>query len=579
MTFNTTGTCCNRDEATRTGTPDALVRSWSLLLLLIVALVVSRTARAGDSVIGKGLYNNIPEAVISCGNASCHGPNPNDNVNGLLVAGNNPGIIQTAIKSGVTQMMFLNGLLNPFQIGDIAAYLAPQPTLSDDYLDFGNQPTGAASAAQFSTLSNAGGVNLAVSAIQVTGANAADFSVTGNCTPGTGLLSTTLDRPGGSCLISVTFDPATSGPRNATVSLSYGGTTTFPSSQSIVLTGSGIAQVLLPQASLSADSIDFGEVAVNETAPPRALTLSNSGSAPLVVDAIELFGPQADEFSISGSCATSSFPLTLNPASTCEIVLGFAPLGSATRAAALRIHHNAAGNPGFVSLVGFAKVLTCQPPSPPAEFRTLSCSAGQQGTLQQRRSFACAQTIWIPGMWVTTSNTCQQSLPAPDLDLNEYLNSLLNHYFMTADPAEKQGIETGGAGPGWSATAAGPVLGRVWSAATDGLVPVCRFYGNLAPGPNGLPLGPNSHFYTADAGECAAVKNDIGWKYEGVVFHVAAATFGACPAPLVPVYRVYNGRFAENDSNHRYAVDPAVVAQMTNLGWTPESVVFCIAPP
>ena len=106
---------------------------------------------------------------------------------------------------------------------------------------------------------------------------------------------------------------------------------------------------------------------------------------------------------------------------------------------------------------------------------------------------------------------------------------------------------------------------------------MCRFYGNPALGPDGRRLGPNSHFYTADAAECAAVKTDPGWLFEGVVFQAVAPTLGSCPQPLVPVYRSYNGRFLENDSNHRYATDPAIVQAMSAQGWVSEGVVLCIA--
>ena len=40
-------------------------------------------------------------------------------------------------------------------------------------------------------------------------------------------------------------------------------------------------------------------------------------------------------------------------------------------------------------------------------------------------------------------------------------------------------------------------------------MPVCRFYAK----------GPNSHFYTAEAVECAAVKNDPGWTFEGIAYY------------------------------------------------------------
>ena len=68
---------------------------------------------------------------------------------------------------------------------------------------------------------------------------------------------------------------------------------------------------------------------------------------------------------------------------------------------------------------------------------------------------------------------------------------------------EVAAIEAGAAGPGWQKT------GKTLFAHTEandaaGLVPVCRFYGSISP-------GPNSHFFTADPDECAAVKTDPGW--------------------------------------------------------------------
>src|SRR5512134_2647749 len=130
-------------------------RGW-LLIAAMPILAASGKALAGDPVAGMALFNSIPDSVISCGNVACHGPNPNDNVNGLQAGGNNAGVIQTAIKMGVQQMMFLNGLLNPFQLDDIAAYLAPQPRLSGIQLDFGTIASGSTSAPQTVTLENPG---------------------------------------------------------------------------------------------------------------------------------------------------------------------------------------------------------------------------------------------------------------------------------------------------------------------------------------------------------------------------------------------------------------------------------------
>ena len=546
--------------------------------LAALAAFASVCAFAGDPTSGMAIYNNIPDAAISCGNSSCHGPNPNDNINGLQAGGNNAGVIKAAIRGKVTQMMFLTGLLNPFQLDDVSAYLAPQPALSNDGIDFGTQSSGTVSAPLSVTLRNPGGVNLVVDSIAIGGPDAADFTVGGSCIAGASLQSTTIGQPGGECDVSVTFHPVATGPHSATITLGYAGATTFPETQAILLTGSAdLAPV--PEAAASTGSLDFGALFPGDVSPPQTLVVSNPGTGPLLILGLSVSGEQASEFSVAGTCASAATTVAVAPGSTCELQVQFAPHGINDRNALLRIDHNAAGSPLRVALAGFGNAPTCQPPAPAAESRILSCPAGQQGSLLQSRSYACDGSTWMPSPWLTVSNSCRNDFPAADLDLVELFNSTLLHYFITADASERQGIAAGAAGPGWSET--GVRTGKVWSEGaallSDSLVPVCRFYGNRSPGPDGHPPGPNSHFYTADADECAAVKQDIGWVFEGIVFHVVAANAGACAAPLMPVHRFYNGRFAENDSNHRYVADPAIVAQMAAAGWTPEGIVFCIA--
>ena len=149
----------------------------------------------------------------------------------------------------------------------------------------------------------------------------------------------------------------------------------------------------------------------------------------------------------------------------------------------------------------------------------------------------------------------------------EFFNTVLGHYFMTADPAEATGIDQGAAGPGWQRTSG--VFG-IYRNATDaaGLAPVCRFYGT--PG-----VGPNSHFYTADPAECAQVKTDPGWTYEGIAFYIVPVSSGTCPAGTTAVYRSYNNGYVRDDSNHRFTVDATVFAKSSSFGYSPEGVVMC----
>ena len=560
-----------------------------LLLPLLILLLLPLSAAAGDPVAGMALFNNVPDAIISCGNSSCHGRNPNDNVNALQKAGNNAGVIAAAIRVNVPPMMFLNGLLNPFQLDDLAAYLAPQPDLADTSIAFDAQPTGMPSGRRGVALRNLGGVDLGVTIVGVSGPDAASFSVGGSCGPASTLQSATIDRPGGACDIDVVFMPAAARAHQATLTVAYAGSTTFPSKQAIALTGSGSTPAVAA-ISLDASAIEFGEILAQASAPSRTITVANPGSAPLSLTAIETGGVNGAEFGLSGTCLNGIFnaPVRVAPGRSCTIVVGFSPQGAGSRNATLSIRHDASAGVSRVAMHGVGIAAGCPLPQPPADFLTLACPAGQTGSLTQSRSYSCSGTTWTAGAFTTVANDCRSAGRGAPLSLVEYRNGPLDHYFVTADPAERAAIESGLAGPGWERTV---TLGHVWDPGVAGIAgmagiagtagagdrtAICRFYGNPQVGADGHRLGPNSHFYSADPDECEAVRRDRGWVFEGVVFEAMKAVAGACAPALVAVRRNYNQRFRENDSNHRYSVDPVVGAQMTARGWADEGVVFCI---
>jgi hypothetical protein len=159
----------------------------------------------------------------------------------------------------------------------------------------------------------------------------------------------------------------------------------------------------------------------------------------------------------------------------------------------------------------------------------------------------------------------------------EFYQSDLDHYFISADPNEVTMLDNGGQG-GWKRT--GQTF-HAWLKSTEAppqASPVCRFYAS----------GPNSHFYTADAGECEGLKQleqaqraqaqsqgqpFLGWAYEGIAFYAIAPQDQQCPANTTPVYRAYNGRAAQGDPNHRFMTDAQVRGSM--FGWAQEGVAFC----
>jgi len=167
---------------------------------------------------------------------------------------------------------------------------------------------------------------------------------------------------------------------------------------------------------------------------------------------------------------------------------------------------------------------------------------------------------------------------AADATVHEFFNTALGHYFMTADAAEAAGIDNGAAGPGWMRTGS---TWRVWTRAGAGALPSYRFYA----------AGPNSHFFTMSRAEAdglraleavqraqAAAEGRVflGWQYEGQSFAASPGDGGTCATPTVPLYRMYNGRAAQNDSNHRFTTDPALRQSMLAQGWSDEGVAMCV---
>jgi hypothetical protein len=164
--------------------------------------------------------------------------------------------------------------------------------------------------------------------------------------------------------------------------------------------------------------------------------------------------------------------------------------------------------------------------------------------------------------------------------LVEYHNALLDPYFMTLEGPEAKGIDLGAAGPGWSRTgAAYRVLADDTAMPVFQFAGVCRFFGT--PG-----IGPNSHFYTIDQGECSYVQKDRGWTLESKSAFVAEVPRSRqvpgtstleryCESGRI-LYRLYNDRYAQNDSNHRFVADPALYESMQAQGWKGEGGQLCV---
>jgi Tol biopolymer transport system component len=160
---------------------------------------------------------------------------------------------------------------------------------------------------------------------------------------------------------------------------------------------------------------------------------------------------------------------------------------------------------------------------------------------------------------------------AQSVDVIEYYDLSLDHYFMTSLPVEINALD---AGQGWARTGLGfGAFPQPVGAAS----PVCRFYIPPAYG--------DSHFYSASPSECAITQA----KYPFFVAESPNVMYvdlpdpitGACPSGDVSVYRMWDARA---DTNHRYTTDPAIRAQMVAKGWIaegygPDQVIMCAPMP
>ncbi len=152
----------------------------------------------------------------------------------------------------------------------------------------------------------------------------------------------------------------------------------------------------------------------------------------------------------------------------------------------------------------------------------------------------------------------------------EYCHGGYGHYFVTASPPEIAALDAG-VFPGWSRTGESFC---VLELNTAGAANVCRFWSGQTFAPK------SSHFYTPFDWECAIVKGNPGWLFEGDVFAMMLPdAAGSCAGGTVPLYRLYNNG-QTGAPNHRYTTRMTIRSDMVAQGWISEGsgvgVIGCV---
>jgi hypothetical protein len=291
--------------------------------------------------------------------------------------------------------------------------------------------------------------------------------------------------------------------------------TSDDSSVLIVFYGRGVdAQAGTASLSFSPSPLVFPPQAVGTQSAGITVALTNTGPDDLVPSALVVNGPAAYDYIGTGTCRVGK---AIPAGDSCTLTFYFTPAAVGSRAANLVVDAPQLANLAILQIFGTGSIATTPPPA--------------------------------------------------DADVVEFVYPPANHYFLTASPEEAAILDASGV---WIRTG---FHFHAWSVdnVAAGALPVCRFSGT----PN---IGPNSHFFTVDANECAIVRANPYWYYEGTAFRTLMPSAGLCDPGMTPVIRFFTVGSDVVSVRHRYIVDANEAARMQAAGWIEEGPVFC-APP
>jgi len=201
-------------------------------------------------------------------------------------------------------------------------------------INFGTQSVGTLSNKTAQITNTQTTASLQFSGLQFSGTNESDFTETDNC------LSIGTLPPGGSCTVTITFDPTGINGRSAALTI-YDDQGL--SSQQIGLSGAGTIVLL------SANKLIFGNQTIGKSTS-LPVTLTNvSTTASLHVTAIAVSGTNASDYSESDNCVSAG---SIAPGASCTVNVQFKPTAKGLRVGIVSITDDGGGSPQNVALSG-----------------------------------------------------------------------------------------------------------------------------------------------------------------------------------------------------------------------------------
>ena len=181
----------------------------------------------------------------------------------------------------------------------------PQIALTPMSLVFAQTTVGSTAAAQTVTVTNTGNAALNVMAAL---SDAMDFALANSCPASL--------PAGASCVLSIRFQPQVAGTPQGSLVLTDNTGGVQGTQQAVALSGTAVPPS--PQALLSTGSLSFPQTGVTLTSAAQSITLSNPGSAPLMIAGMSL--SDTADYSLTTNCGA-----TLTMGASCAISVIFLP--------------------------------------------------------------------------------------------------------------------------------------------------------------------------------------------------------------------------------------------------------------
>lgn len=271
---------------------------------------------------------------------------------------------------------------------------APSDTLSPTTLTFPSTAVGQASTTQTVTLTNSGGESLSSISYAVSG----PFTVSSSC-------SAQL-AAGASCAFTVGFAPTAVGAATGTLTVKD-----VLRSQSVALSGTGLQAAAI---SVSPSALTFATQAVGVASAPLALTVTNSGGAPMGSPGFAWTGAAASSFSVGSTTCTG----TLAAGASCTAQVLFTPTIAGSNVASLNVSSPTAGVQAVAVAVSGTGTASSGINVSPAQMSFTVAVLGQTSAAQVA-TISNTSSVAATGLTVSTAapfglaaNTCGASLAA-----------------------------------------------------------------------------------------------------------------------------------------------------------------------